>query len=949
MTFPQTPQTVKVALLVAGTWTDITGDVYWRDGITITRGNQNEASQASPTRISMTLDNRTGKYSPRNPLSTYFGNLGRNTKVKVWTEFTGNLIGLECPYQSDDYISCPDSVATSITGDIDVRADIEAREQPFDAPLGAVLATKWAGGGQQSWNFQLINSIAGIATMKWQWSTTGADTLTAVSDQFPVSLISRPKRRTVFRVTHDVNNGSGGNTVTFYYGDTVDGPWIQIGNPVITAGTTSIFNSTAVNVFGSNASVAGDTIYGMLYGGKILNGIGGTVVASPNLTTATIGASTLTDAQGNVWTTGAASFPTGTGKFSYGTRASLRGVGEVSSFPPRRDVSGNDAYVQIEAAGITRRLGQGVSAPQQGLKDLILASSPQRYWALDGGTDTTYGLNTSGSAYAVFGLPAKNNLNPTAAWAFGSGELGAFLPASLQITNSGTSTYYAGSNSVGANSAAYVAMDFVAKVPGNTGPIRAAFDDYLGQRWEIQTSESTHDLLVAYYAADGAVSSLGSSSALDALVDGDVHHWRLELTDSGADTLWRVYVDGTSVANGTAAGIQFQGAASVRFRYQPTTAPALSLGHVTVWNGSAPSASGLTTAMNGYAGEAAGSRIKRLCDAAGIRFYVQNDLTDSLALGPQYAESLLSILRDAESTDQGMLIEPAQDVGLSYRPLSSLLNQTAVLALDYSAHQLDPPFEPVDDDLLTRNKIFASRRDGGSYTAELTSGRMSTLTPEAGGVGVYDTSLTFNVLNDAQLPTPAGWALHLGTLDDARYPTLRINFANPSMYNNQADSIAAHSVDLGDIITVDNASAAKIYDQIKVLVVGYIERLSQTEHTISFNSLPGALFDVATYATSASSGSSHYDTGGSTLSAGATSTATSLSVATATGNALWTTDSNAMPFDINVAGERMTVTAISGASSPQTFTVTRSVNGVVKAQSSGADVRLFTTPYYAAY
>jgi hypothetical protein len=39
------------------------------------------------------------------------------------------------------------------------------------------------------------------------------------------------------------------------------------------------------------------------------------------------------------------------------------------------------------------------------------------------------------------------------------------------------------------------------------------------------------------------------------------------------------------------------------------------------------------------------------------------------------------------------------------------------------------------------------------------------------------------------------------------------------------------------------------------------------------------------------------------------------------------------------------VTAISGSSSPQTFTVTRSVNGVVKAQSSGAAVALFQPSY----
>lgn len=67
---------------------------------------------------------------------------------------------------------------------------------------------------------------------------------------------------------------------------------------------------------------------------------------------------------------------------------------------------------------------------------------------------------------------------------------------------------------------------------------------------------------------------------------------------------------------------------------------------------------------------------------------------------------------------------------------------------------------------------------------------------------------------------------------------------------------------------------------------------------------------------------------------------TSLSVATSTGP-LWTTDSDDVPFDVMVGGERMTVTAVTGSSSPQTFTVTRSVNDIVKAHASGTDVRLF--------
>ncbi|KMS67531.1 hypothetical protein ACZ91_67255, partial [Streptomyces regensis] len=46
------------------------------------------------------------------------------------------------------------------------------------------------------------------------------------------------------------------------------------------------------------------------------------------------------------------------------------------------------------------------------------------------------------------------------------------------------------------------------------------------------------------------------------------------------------------------------------------------------------------------------------------------------------------------------------------------------------------------------------------------------------------------------------------------------------------------------------------------------------------------------------------------------------------------------PFDARVSGEVVRVTAITGTGATQSFTVVRSVNGVVKAQLAGADIRL---------
>jgi hypothetical protein len=74
------------------------------------------------------------------------------------------------------------------------------------------------------------------------------------------------------------------------------------------------------------------------------------------------------------------------------------------------------------------------------------------------------------------------------------------------------------------------------------------------------------------------------------------------------------------------------------------------------------------------------------------------------------------------------------------------------------------------------------------------------------------------------------------------------------------------------------------------------------------------------------------------------SSATSLSFVTASGYPIWTTSAGDFPFDVMIAGERCTVTNITGSVSPQAATVARSVNGVVKAHASGASVNVYPPP-----
>ena len=58
----------------------------------ITRGRPDESGQANPATCTWEWNNRDGRFSPRNPLSPYFGLLARNTPVRLMrssAEFAG--------------------------------------------------------------------------------------------------------------------------------------------------------------------------------------------------------------------------------------------------------------------------------------------------------------------------------------------------------------------------------------------------------------------------------------------------------------------------------------------------------------------------------------------------------------------------------------------------------------------------------------------------------------------------------------------------------------------------------------------------------------------------------------------------------------------------------------------------------------------------------------------
>lgn len=377
----------------------------------------------------------------------------------------------------------------------------------------------------------------------------------------------------------------------------------------------------------------------------------------------------------------------------------------------------------------------------------------------------------------------------------------------------------------------------------------------------------------------------------------------------------------------------------------------VNLAHLTVWSFpsvlSIPAATSYDFAARGFAGETAVSRMQRVATTGNIPFTYAGNGGDSMVMGPLYSESKLTQMRDAEGADQGILAERRDALGLKYRTRLSLVNQTPALTLDYTAGQIVPPFEPVDDDLFTKNDITLTRRDGGSVRVQKTDGRLSISEPPV-GVGRYHDEQTINVQTDEMLDGIAQWLINVGTIDQQRFPNVTVDLG---ILAAAGLDVAARKVQVGDLLVIKNLSRVGIYGDVRLLVLGRNpETIAEGGyvHTITWNCAPYLGYEGAVYANALfpDSADARFDSPGSTLVSAISSVATSFQVASS--GTLWTTDPAALPLTLVMEGEQITVPTITGTSSPQTFSgVTRSVNGIVKAQAAGADIRLATPSYYS--
>lgn len=928
---PNLPPPVWAELFYSGAWNTITDDVrVTTSAVSITRGLSSEsASDAEPTSCECDLDSRDYKFAPRAPGSVLYGKIGRNTPMRLGYTVGSPWVALDGTDGNE--ITTPTNTAFNVT-DLDLRIEIAlddwARQQNLAARF---LAT----GDQRSWGLYL----AGTGQLAFHWSATGTSTLITRFSTVPMTAYNG--QRLALRVTLDVDNGAGGYELRFYTGRTVDDTeWTLLGDPIVGGATTAVFGAAAPIELGDMTGIALPAMIGKAYALKLLNGIGGTTVLRMTTQDASPGVTSFTSG-GFVWTKATAG--------AVLTNRHIRMSGEVPAWPPTRDLSGNDNYVSVNPTGITRRMDAGNKPQDSALLRYIKAQGPIDCWPFTDGADATQAQSmTGGSPLRVsldFGTTQPNwGAGALADWVEPTISLAAatdgVIAGPATLTDPGTT--WSADLSFSGVTASGASIDYAV-----TDRAAGSDADPTGQ-WTVTVDKNANSITLRRASVGETSSSVTLLSTISSPgVFNDLpHHLRLTVDTSGATTPWQLYLDGTLKDSGTYAapsksprrlrtGWFLNGVA------QGTGTP--TFGYLTYWGSTAPAASQTYSALVGFTGELAGVRIERLAAEAGYVASVAGDTALQEPMGIQGRKKLLELLGEANRTNFGYLLDARDRNEVIHRGHSTLWNQPPALTLDFQAGLISAPFKPVDDDKLTENDVSV-KREYGSVPARqiLETGELS-VQDFPDGVGRYDNEYTYSLATDDQAGHVASMRLHLGTYNGVRYARITLNLANSRVFAMIDDILR---VDCGDLVRLTNLPADHGPDAVNVLVQGYTETAGPDEWTITFNCVPGEPWTALVLG---STTYSRLDTGGCVLAAGLTAVQTSVGVTT-TGTRRWVDSATypaEFPFDVRVGGEVMRVTACTGTTASQTFTVTRSVNGVSTTHDSGADVRLATPVYLA--
>lgn len=884
-------------MFLANRWEDITAKTFQSSTITITRGRKDENTKTPPATCTLTLDNSDGAFSMRNPMGPWYDELGRNNPVEVnkrlvtdaLSRTVASGLGAADSGQIWGRLSGTGTESVALSGAV---VNVSTVNNIMNHYLPSVVQADASVSAEFSIPVTNITGDMVVPGGVFVRGTSSADFIYA-----------RVEVNTDETITLGIRNASG----TVYVAQTA-------------TGITNVANQH----LGVRILADGDTIAAKLW--LVSNGEPLAWLVTATGRTKARGFVGLRTALGTVSTNS----PMAVTYYSF-TVDSVRFTGEVSTLPAASDTTGRLQYVPTEAAGILRRLGQGQAPVQSAIRRGILSSANLvAYWPCEEGDEAT-ALSSAVDGVQPMSIGPAPSLPEFAA----NSDFACSLPIPTMNGTSWVGTLPNYDTSAGKVQARVLISTPLAGVASDEIMIRITGQG-TAAIWDL-VQEPDGQMRINVYDANGTPIYLGGSIGF--ANNGETLRVALSLEQVGADVAWVISVlapgsGAVGLSGSTVSSVTFGKCTSVSINLLRNFTD-VALGHITFQN-NITNLFEVAAQLAAHSGERALDRIVRLSAENAVPLSYVGSASDTVKLGAQRSQTYLDLVREAGDSDVGTVHERRGLLAVAYRTRTSIYAQASAVTLDLSKFEVGQPFLPIDDDQGARNDRLVKRKGGGEYRAVLTSGRMSVLEPPD-GVGRYDDAPEVSLQADSQLYDLAYWLLALGTVDEARYPNLRIDLDAPAVVSAGLES-AVLDLDVDDRLSIINATRARIYNPINEIVRGYTETLGNFTHTFSVNLSPAAPFDIGVL----DDGVNRISSGSSTLTSALAKNVTgAVSVTTSVPADLWTTTGADFPLDIVIGGERITLSAISGAGSPQTFTISaRAVNGVEKAHSAGAVVNV---------
>lgn len=908
-TFPAAPEEVIVDIFVNSKWTNITSDVRLRDQVTVSSGYRSVTRQPTPTpaECEFTINNRSGDYSPKNPLGKYFGSIGQNTPLRVssrvardaFNRTVSNGLGTADMGGAWTLLGTASRFSTSTAG----GGAASISWTTADGALAAYLAGYVFRNVDVACTFTLPASNITGGNMAVELLLNGI----SVTDVFEARLVVTTAEVMLLDIVH-----------------------IGTGSTIAAQVTITDFAYTG-QALRMRAQLSGQTLRAKVWPAASGEPFGWHTVGS-YVEGATEG--TVFADRGKGWVGLRAEVVPGNTNVPCVIKASdfeariNQFHGEAVNWPTEWDVSGRDIIGRVEAAGIRRRLAQGQTTLPSTYKRANTNLTPPSllYYPCEDGSEST----TIASGF-VDAAPMQIITD------VGSPQLASssdFAPGSAPIGKPNKSRWI--SPRVAAAATGKIQFLFLLSIPDSGEVDTAAFAQiqctgtvgFVDCYYDAVTP-STGGLHLKFYDQQRALVHTSGSLIPGGgeTLNGTPYQVSIELTQSGSDIGYVVALmspGGSGWAPfGTVTGYTI--GAPTGFHISPYAQVASSaVGHTQLRN-DIISIFSASNALNAYNGEGVRTRLNRLCaenDGVSIE-RTRSTINDQTLLGKQKQNTFLALLDEAIKSDMGFLLESPDTSGFVAVTMRSIYNREAFVTLDYPSGQVQPPFQVVPDDQLLINDFTAARIDGSSYRATQTTGPAALTSPTSGrGVGRYNDSEDYSLSSDTYLPDMAAWVVHVGTVDDARYPSINADLTALARTNRQL-YLDLLGIWAGDRLEITNAKPKIIQGTVSQIVYGSRRRFGGKHHTLELtcaSALPYTVAEAALDTGDTNPWIGRYDTDGSTVASLANAGATSLSVATPSGP-LWATAADDFPMYLDVGGVQVRTTACSGASSPQTFTV----------------------------